>query len=132
MNAVIECMPHLIAATTSIVKILNVHFNRENVRELYNDKSFWTKACCKVVKTNAMLQFKKLFDFMTEQWEELKLTDDLHVLEDVTMRGSKMAQLYRSKLLCFKLLIEFPFLFFHTSERGFVLLVFSYITNYQL
>lgn len=33
MDGVIECMPHLIAATTSIVKILNVHFNRENVRE---------------------------------------------------------------------------------------------------
>ncbi|KAK9306166.1 hypothetical protein QLX08_003060 [Tetragonisca angustula] len=86
MNAVIECMPHLIAATTSVVKILNVHFNREN--------------------------FKKLFDFMTEQWEELKLTDDLHILEDVTMRGSKMAQLYRNTLLIFMVLFLFvPLLF---------------------
>lgn len=31
MDAVIECLPHLIAAITSCVKILNVHFNKENV-----------------------------------------------------------------------------------------------------
>lgn len=34
MDAVIECLPHLIAAATSIVKLLNIHFNRENVREI--------------------------------------------------------------------------------------------------
>ena len=51
MNAVIECMPHLIAAATSVVKILNVHFNRENVREfilLYNDKVFRRKHIAKL------------------------------------------------------------------------------------
>ncbi|XP_048265906.1 uncharacterized protein LOC105665636 [Bombus terrestris] len=74
MDGVIECMPHLIAAITSIVKILNVHFNREN--------------------------FRKLFEFVRKQWEELKLTNDLRVLEEVTIQGSKMAQLYRSRLSC--------------------------------
>lgn len=54
---------------------------------------------------------------MTEQWEELKLTDDLHVLEEVTMQGSKMAQLYRSKLLRFKLSIEFSFYFPYKRKR---------------
>ena len=80
-----------------------------------------------------MLQFKKLFDFMTEQWEELKLTDDLHILEDVTMRGSKMAQLYRSKLLCFKLLVEFLCLFFQAKEDSFHWYFrISRVINYRL
>lgn len=34
MDAVIECLPHLITGATSIVKLLNIHFNRENVREI--------------------------------------------------------------------------------------------------
>ncbi|XP_033180583.1 uncharacterized protein LOC117152538 [Bombus impatiens] len=86
MDGVIECMPHLIAAITSIVKILNVHFNREN--------------------------FRKLFEFVRKQWKELKLTDDLRVLEDVTIQGSKMAQLYRNTLLIFMVLfLLVPLLF---------------------
>lgn len=28
-----ECLPNLCASMSSVVKILNVHFNRENVRE---------------------------------------------------------------------------------------------------
>ncbi|XP_071873043.1 uncharacterized protein [Bombus fervidus] len=86
MDGVIECMPHLIAAITSIVKILNVHFNREN--------------------------FRKLFEFVRKQWEELKLTNDLRVLEEVTIQGSKMAQLYRNTLLIFMILfLLVPLLF---------------------
>lgn len=33
MDGVIECMPHFIASSISAVKLLNLHFNRQNVGE---------------------------------------------------------------------------------------------------
>ncbi|XP_031771341.1 putative odorant receptor 71a isoform X2 [Apis florea] len=78
MDAVIECLPHLIAAATSVVKLLNIHFNREN--------------------------FKKLFEFITKEWEKFELNNQFHVLEEITIKGSKMAQLYRNTLLSFMVL----------------------------
>ncbi|XP_060815195.1 uncharacterized protein LOC132906744 [Bombus pascuorum] len=79
LDMVLECLPHLGALLTSIVKILNVHFNRDN--------------------------FRKLFDSITKEWQQLKLSQDLYILEEVTIRGSKMARLYRSKLSCLNFLI---------------------------
>ncbi|XP_006615140.2 uncharacterized protein LOC102673807 [Apis dorsata] len=78
MDAVIECLPHLIAAATSVVKLLNIHFNREN--------------------------FKKLFEFIIKEWEKFELNNQFHVLEEITIKGSKMAQLYRNTLLSFMVL----------------------------
>ncbi|CAK9815525.1 Odorant receptor Or2 [Anthophora plagiata] len=86
MDAVIECLPNSIAAATSIVKLLNVHMNRKN--------------------------FKKMYDFVTREWEQLKLHDELHVLEDITAQGGKLAQLYRNTLLsCMVLFLLIPLLF---------------------
>ena len=31
MDGVIECIPHFIASSISAVKLLNLHFNRQNV-----------------------------------------------------------------------------------------------------
>ena len=36
---------------------------------------------------------------MEKEWEQLKLNNELHILENVLMRGSKMGQLYRSKII---------------------------------
>ncbi|XP_043258623.1 uncharacterized protein LOC122400920, partial [Colletes gigas] len=72
-DGVIESQPHLITAALAIVKLLNLHLNRQN--------------------------FKELFVSVKEEWEELKLADELHYLDVLTERGSKIAQLYRSK--CF-------------------------------
>ncbi|XP_017754778.1 PREDICTED: uncharacterized protein LOC108546974 [Eufriesea mexicana] len=86
MDAVIECLPHLIAAVTSLVKILNVHLNREN--------------------------FKKIFIFVTKEWKELKLNNELHILEEIASQGSKMALIYRNTLLSFTVLFVLVPLFF--------------------
>ncbi|XP_034176024.2 uncharacterized protein LOC117602304 [Osmia lignaria lignaria] len=83
MDAVIECMPHLIASMTTIVKILNGHLNKEN--------------------------FRKLYQLMIEEWELLKLNDELHVLDKVIEQGSKLANLYRSTLLgCLGVFLTVP------------------------
>ncbi|XP_076637031.1 uncharacterized protein LOC143349570 [Colletes latitarsis] len=74
-DGVIESQPHLITAAVGIVKLLSLHLNRQN--------------------------FKEIFVSVKEEWEELKLTDELHYLEVLTERGSKIAQLYRSVLLSF-------------------------------
>nr|XP_012138745.1 PREDICTED: uncharacterized protein LOC100875437 [Megachile rotundata] len=73
MDAVIECMPHLIAAITTIVKILNGHLNKEN--------------------------FRRLYQLMIEEWELLEMNNEVDVLDKITEQGSKIAQLYRSTLL---------------------------------
>ncbi|XP_046143721.1 uncharacterized protein LOC114880725 [Osmia bicornis bicornis] len=83
MDAVIECMPHLIASMTTIVKILNGHLNKKN--------------------------FRKLYQLMIEEWELLKLNDELHVLDKVIEQGSKLANLYRSTLLgCLGVFLTVP------------------------
>ncbi|XP_028523218.2 uncharacterized protein LOC107999654, partial [Apis cerana] len=76
-DAVMECLPNLCASMSSVVKILNVHFNREN--------------------------FNKLLKFVVKEWEELKL-NELHILEEITNQGSKIAHLYRNTLLSFLIL----------------------------
>lgn len=48
-------------------------------------------------QTSIALQFKKLFEFITKEWEKFELNNQFHVLEEITIKGSKMAQLYRSK-----------------------------------
>ncbi|CAL7940217.1 unnamed protein product [Xylocopa violacea] len=73
IDGVIECLPHLIATVTSIVKILNMYIHREN--------------------------FKKMFDFVTKEWEQLKLNNELYLLEEIMLQGSRIAQLYRHTLL---------------------------------
>ncbi|XP_031366028.1 uncharacterized protein LOC102674214 isoform X4 [Apis dorsata] len=73
MDAVIEGLPHFIAATISAVKILNIYFYREN--------------------------FDKLFQFVTNEWNKLKLNNELHILDKTIIRGNKTAHLYRSALL---------------------------------
>lgn len=73
MDAVIECMPHLIAAITTIVKILNGHLNKEN--------------------------FRRLYQLMIDEWELLEMNNEVDMLDKVTEQGSKIAHLYRSTLL---------------------------------
>ncbi|KAK9306171.1 hypothetical protein QLX08_003064 [Tetragonisca angustula] len=51
-----------------------------------------------------ILQFNKLFKFIEKEWEQLKLNNELHILEKVLMQGSKMSQLYRSTLMSFMIL----------------------------
>ncbi|XP_043592921.1 uncharacterized protein LOC122572230 isoform X2 [Bombus pyrosoma] len=83
LDMVLECLPHLGALLTSFVKIMNVHLNREN--------------------------FRKLFDYITKEWQQLELSQDLYILEEVTIRGSKIAKLYRNTLLiCMVLFILIP------------------------
>ncbi|XP_043258964.1 uncharacterized protein LOC122401091 [Colletes gigas] len=84
-DGVIESQPHLITAALAIVKLLNLHLNRQN--------------------------FKELFVSVKEEWEELKLADELHYLDVLTERGSKIAQLYRNVLLSYLVLfVSLPML----------------------
>ncbi|XP_043594043.1 uncharacterized protein LOC122572732 [Bombus pyrosoma] len=73
MDAIIDVFPHFMAATISAIKILNIQINRQN--------------------------FNKLLQFVAKQWEQLKLNDELYVLNQTVMQGNKMAQLYRRSLL---------------------------------
>ncbi|XP_068966132.1 odorant receptor Or2-like isoform X2 [Bombus flavifrons] len=75
MDGVIECLPHFIASSISAVKILNIHFNRRS--------------------------FDKLFQLVAKQWQELKLNDELHILEETVMQGNRMAQFYHNTLVSF-------------------------------
>ncbi|XP_076547711.1 uncharacterized protein LOC143306002 [Osmia lignaria lignaria] len=85
INAVLECMPHLTASISTMIKILNGHLNKEN--------------------------FRKLYQLMIEEWELLKLNDELQVLDKITERGSKLAHLYRSTLLgCLAIFLTVPLL----------------------
>lgn len=47
---------------------------------------------------------------MVKEWDELKL-NELHILEEITIQGSKIAHLYRSKLSCFNFLILKNFIY---------------------
>lgn len=92
MDAVIEGLPHFIAATISAVKILNVYFYRENVSNFFNyTKEFFLRIIY-------FFQFDKLFQFVASEWDKLKLNNELHILDNTIIQGNKMAQLYRSIL----------------------------------
>ncbi|KOX75138.1 hypothetical protein WN51_14285 [Melipona quadrifasciata] len=78
IDEVIECLPHFLASTTSAVKILNIHFNRQS--------------------------FSKLFQLIAKQWKQLELNGELHVLEETVMHGNKMAQFYNTTLVTFMVL----------------------------
>ncbi|XP_043511733.1 uncharacterized protein LOC122529552 [Frieseomelitta varia] len=73
MDAVIECLPHFIASSISFVKVLNMHFNREN--------------------------FLKLFQRVAKDWQQLKLNNELDILDETVMNGNKIAQLYKKKYI---------------------------------
>ncbi|XP_003691150.1 uncharacterized protein LOC100864541, partial [Apis florea] len=47
--------------------------------------------------------FNKLLKFVVKEWEELKL-NEVHILEEITIQGSKIAHLYRNTLLSFLIL----------------------------
>ncbi|XP_043594039.1 uncharacterized protein LOC122572729 isoform X2 [Bombus pyrosoma] len=75
IDGVIECLPHFLASSISAVKILNMYFNRRS--------------------------FDKLFQLVAKQWQELKLNDELHILEETVMQGNRMAQFYHNTLVSF-------------------------------
>ncbi|XP_043517841.1 uncharacterized protein LOC122532806, partial [Frieseomelitta varia] len=77
-DGVIECLPHFIASSIGLIKILNMHFNRQN--------------------------FSKLFHLVGTQWDQLKLSGQLHVLEKIVIQGNKMAQFYHNTLVSFLIL----------------------------
>ncbi|KAK1126047.1 hypothetical protein K0M31_005574 [Melipona bicolor] len=45
-----------------------------------------------------MENFDKLFKLIEKEWAQLKLNNELHVLEEVVIEGNKMGQLYRSEI----------------------------------
>ena len=44
-----------------------------------------------------MLQFSKLFYLVATQWDQMQLSDQLHVLEKMVIQGNKIGQFYHSK-----------------------------------
>ncbi|XP_031776108.1 uncharacterized protein LOC116415452, partial [Apis florea] len=78
MDGVIECIPHFIASSISAVKLLNLHFNRQN--------------------------YDILLHFVTKKWQQLKSTYELSALDETIMQGKRMAQLYRNTLFSFLIL----------------------------
>ncbi|XP_016770783.1 odorant receptor 63a-like isoform X3 [Apis mellifera] len=69
MDGVIECIPHFIASSISAVKLLNLHFNRQN--------------------------YNILFHFVIKKWQQLKSIYELNALDETIMQGKRMAKLYR-------------------------------------
>ncbi|XP_050580536.1 uncharacterized protein LOC126917575 isoform X1 [Bombus affinis] len=78
MDGVIECLSYFVTSSTSAVKVLNMHFNKRN--------------------------FSKMYQLVAKQWEQLKLNNELHVLEKVVMQGNRMAHFYRNTLVSFMVL----------------------------
>lgn len=98
MDAVIEGLPHFIAATISAVKILNVYFYRENVSNFFNYRKEFFLRIIYFFKKYIIFQFDKLFQFVTNEWNKLKLNNELHILDKTIIRGNRTAHLYRSIL----------------------------------
>ncbi|KAK9306169.1 hypothetical protein QLX08_003062 [Tetragonisca angustula] len=78
IDGVFECLPHSIATAVTIVKILNINFNRRN--------------------------FSKLYQMIANQWKELKLKGELHILEETVIQGNRLAQFYQNTLVSFFIL----------------------------
>ncbi|XP_061937825.1 odorant receptor 63a-like [Apis cerana] len=78
MDGVIECMPHFIASSISAIKLLNLHFNRQN--------------------------YNILLHFVIKKLQQLKSTYELNALDETIMQGKRMAQLYRNTLFSFLIL----------------------------
>ncbi|KAK9306393.1 hypothetical protein QLX08_002911 [Tetragonisca angustula] len=91
IDEVIECLPQFVASTISVVKILNIHFNRQS--------------------------FNKLLQLITKQWKQLELNGELHVLEEIVMQGNKMAQFYNTTLVTFDTLLAGSANFSHSGYR---------------
>ncbi|XP_031771350.1 uncharacterized protein LOC100872285 isoform X5 [Apis florea] len=68
----LECLPPLGVCVVAMFKLQNIYNNSEN--------------------------FKKLFTFVAKQWHQLKLNNEIRVLEEIVMQGNKMAQIYRSTI----------------------------------
>ncbi|XP_053981953.1 odorant receptor 67a-like isoform X2 [Hylaeus volcanicus] len=75
MDAGLECVPILVTILVSVIKIVNLNANRE--------------------------QFRTIYELVVEEWRSLRQTDKIHVLDDISGQGSKVAQLYRSTLITF-------------------------------
>ena len=60
---------------------------------LYKEYFKWN-----ILYEHIIFQFNKLFKFIEKEWEQLKLDNELHVLEEVVIEGNKMGQLYRSEI----------------------------------
>ncbi|XP_076634754.1 odorant receptor Or2-like [Colletes latitarsis] len=73
LDGVIECQPHLITTITSIVKLLSLYLNRQNL--------------------------KKIFISVKEEWDLLEVNGTVHILDEITRKGSKIAEFYRGVLL---------------------------------
>ncbi|XP_031771346.1 uncharacterized protein LOC100872285 isoform X1 [Apis florea] len=72
IDAMLECLPPLGVCVVAMFKLQNIYNNSEN--------------------------FKKLFTFVAKQWHQLKLNNEIRVLEEIVMQGNKMAQIYRSTI----------------------------------
>ncbi|XP_054009141.1 uncharacterized protein LOC128892634 [Hylaeus anthracinus] len=73
MDRVLECVPIVVTVLVAVIKIVNLNANRE--------------------------QFRTIYELVVEEWQSLRQTDKIHVLDDISGQGSKVAQLYRSTLL---------------------------------
>ncbi|KAG6801501.1 hypothetical protein HZU73_03076 [Apis mellifera caucasica] len=73
IDAMFECLPSLGVCIVAMFKLQNIYNNSEN--------------------------FKKLFTFVAKQWYQLKLNNEIRILEEIIMQGNKMAQIYKNTLL---------------------------------
>lgn len=93
-DGVLECIPILITNLVTMIKIVNLNINRELVlicSILGRNLTIETK-----ITERNLLQFKKLYDLVIEEWITLVVNDDVRTLNKVTKQGSKIAYLYRS------------------------------------
>ncbi|XP_076632149.1 uncharacterized protein LOC143347119 [Colletes latitarsis] len=73
LNDVVDCLPHLTTAILSVIKLLSLQLNRKNIQQI--------------------------FASVEEEWELLEIEGDVHILDEITRNGSRIAQLYRRTLL---------------------------------
>ncbi|XP_012138734.1 uncharacterized protein LOC100875549 [Megachile rotundata] len=73
MDALFESLPYFIASSIGIVKLANLQLNKAN--------------------------FRKLLNMVADEWENLKLNNELKPLEDLTKLASTVARIYRTCIL---------------------------------
>ncbi|XP_076670707.1 uncharacterized protein LOC143370012 [Andrena cerasifolii] len=75
LDGAIETLPHLVTLCIALIKLLSMHFNREN--------------------------FRKVFLTVESDWENPVFTKDMDILEEITGKGGRLAYMYRTFMLSF-------------------------------
>nr|XP_012138767.1 PREDICTED: uncharacterized protein LOC100875325 isoform X2 [Megachile rotundata] len=98
IDEIIDVLPHIFLVIGSLTKFGNIFLNKERVRTDYFKAST-------VYYTYFLLQIKILLDRIVRDWKTMG--SELHVLDEITATGYRLAHLYRVTLLTFTMIFNY-------------------------